>query len=105
MHATTPPRDRAFLAGAELTGDRSLWRAEDSLRELALLADTAGLEVVGSMYQRLKRPFPKHFIGAGKVQEIADAREELAYDLIVFDDELTPSQTRNIEEGLKTRVL
>ena len=55
MHSTTPPRDRAFLVGAELTGDRSLWRAEDSLQELALLADTANLDVVGSMYQRLKR--------------------------------------------------
>jgi GTP-binding protein HflX len=88
-----------------LTGDRSPWRAEDSLRELALLADTAGLEIVGSLYQRLKQPFPKHFIGPGKVQEIAELREELEYDLVVFDDELTPSQTRNIEEALKTRVL
>jgi GTP-binding protein HflX len=105
LHATKSPRERAFLVGAELTGDRSPWRAEDSLRELALLADTAGLEVVGSLYQRLKQPFPKHFIGPGKVQEIAELREELAYDLIVFDDELTPSQTRNIEEALKTRVL
>jgi GTP-binding protein HflX len=105
LHATKSPRERAFLVGAELTGDRSPWRAEDSLRELALLADTAGLEVVGSLYQRLKQPFPKHFIGPGKIQEIAELREELAYDLIVFDDELTPSQTRNIEEALKTRVL
>jgi GTP-binding protein HflX len=105
LYATKSPRERAFLVGAELTGDRSPWRAEDSLRELALLADTAGLEVVGSLYQRLKHPFPKHFIGPGKVAEIAELRDELAYDLIVFDDELTPSQTRNIEETLKTRVL
>src|SRR5437868_10609981 len=97
MHSTTPPRDRAFLVGAELTGDRSPWRAEDSLEELALLADTAGLDVVGSMYQRLKQPFPKHFIGPGKIEELAALREEVAYDLVVFDDELTPSQTRNIE--------
>jgi GTP-binding protein HflX len=94
-----------FLVGAELTGDRSLWRAEDSLQELALLADTAGLEVVGSLYQRLKQQFPKHFIGPGKVEEIAALRDELKYDVVIFDDELTPAQTRNIEEALKTQVL
>ncbi|HEX5692940.1 MAG TPA: GTPase HflX [Roseiflexaceae bacterium] len=105
LHATRSPRERAFLVGAELTGDRSPWRAEDSLSELALLADTAGLEVVGSLYQRLKQPYPKHFIGPGKVGEIAELREELRYDLVVFDDELTPSQARNLEEALQTRVL
>jgi GTP-binding protein HflX len=105
MHSTTAPRERAFLVGAELTGDRSLWRAEDSLQELALLADTANLDVVGSLYQRLKRPFPKHFIGPGKAEEIAAMRDELKYDLVVFDDELTPAQTRNLEETLKVQVL
>ena len=99
MHSTAAPRDRAFLVGAELTGDRSLWRAEDSLQELALLADTANLEVVGSIYQRLKRPFPKHFIGPGKAEEIAAMRDELKYDLVVFDDELTPAQTRRHSTG------
>jgi GTPase len=105
LHATRSPRERAFLVGAELTGDRSPWHAEDSLRELALLADTAGLDVVGSTYQRLKQPFPKHFIGPGKAEEIAALREQLQYDLVVFDDELTPSQTRNLEEVLQMRVL
>lgn len=105
LYATKPPRERAFLVGVELAGARSLWRAEDSLQELALLADTAGLEVVGSLYQRLKRPFPKHFIGPGKVEELAALREELGYELLVFDDELTPAQTRNLEADLKVRVL
>jgi GTP-binding protein HflX len=105
MHETKPPRERAFLVGAELTGGRSMWSATDSLQELALLCDTAGLDVVGSTHQRLKQPFPKHYIGPGKVEEIALLREELKYDLIVFDDELSPGQTRNLEEALKTRVL
>ncbi|HJZ47448.1 MAG TPA: GTPase HflX [Roseiflexaceae bacterium] len=105
MYSTAAPRERAFLVGAELTGDRSLWRAEDSLQELALLADTAGLDVVASMYQRLKQQFSKHFIGPGKVEEIAALREELKYDLVIFDDELTPAQTRNLEETLKVQVL
>jgi GTP-binding protein HflX len=105
MHSTAAPRERAFLVGAELTGDRSLWRAEDSLQELALLADTAGLDVVGRIYQRLKQQFSKYFIGPGKVEEIAALREELKYDLVIFDDELTPAQTRNLEEALKVQVL
>ncbi|HEU5011178.1 MAG TPA: GTPase HflX [Roseiflexaceae bacterium] len=105
LHATKAPRERAFLVGAELTGGRSAWSAEDSLEELALLADTAGLDVVGSAYQRLKQPFPKHFIGPGKAEEIAELREQLQYDVVVFDDELTPAQTRNLEGVLKTRVM
>ena len=105
MYSTAAPRERAFLVGAELTGGRSPWKAEDSLQELTLLADTAGLEVVGSAYQRLKQPFSKHFIGPGKVEEIAALREELKYDLVIFDDELTPGQTRNLEDALKVQVL
>lgn len=105
LYSTKPPRQRAFLVGAELTGGRSPWGAEDSLNELALLADTSGLAIVGSTYQRLKNPFPKHFIGPGKVQEIAALREELQYDIVVFDDELTPGQTRNIEEALQIPVI
>ena len=105
MHSTAAPRERAFLVGAELTGGRSPWSAEDSLQELGLLADTAGLEVVGSAYQRLKQQFPKHLIGPGKVDEIAALRDELKYDLVVFDDELTPAQTRNLEDTLKVQVL
>jgi GTP-binding protein HflX len=57
------------------------------------------------MSQRLKRLFPKHFIGPGKAEEIAALHDELQYDLVVFDDELTPGQTRNLEELLKTRVM
>lgn len=61
--------------------------------------------MVGSAYQRLKQQFPKHFIGPGKAEEIAALREELKYDLVIFDDELTPAQTRNLEELLKVQVL
>lgn len=105
LHETRAPRERAFLVGAELTGGRSTWRAEDSLEELALLADTAGLDVVGSTFQRLKHPFPKQFIGPGKAEEIAALRADLNYDVVVFDDELTPAQTRTLEDTLKTPVL
>ena len=105
LHTTKPPRDKAFLVGTELTGGRSAWPAEDSLAELAMLVDTADIDVVGQLYQRLKQPFSQYYIGPGKVEEIAAQREALGFDLVIFDDELTPGQTRNLEETLKVRVL
>jgi GTP-binding protein HflX len=102
---TAPVKTRTFLMGVEVHSEHSPWNAEDSLEELALLADTAGLEVVGSTYQKLSRPYPKHYIGPGKVQEIKDRRAELDFDLVVFDDELTGSQTRNLESDLDVRVI
>lgn len=105
LYNTQAAKPRAFLIGIEVFVERSPWNAEDSLTELELLADTAGLEVVGKIFQKLTRPYPKHYIGPGKVQEIADLKGELHYDLVVFDDELTGSQTRNLEEALQTRVI
>ncbi len=105
LHETEAPRRRAFLVGAEIASSSSQWTAEDSLQELALLADTAGLEVVGSIYQRLSHPFPKFFIGPGKLREIIQLRDQYHYDMIVFDDELTPAQTRNLEKELDLAVL
>ncbi len=105
LHSTKPPREKAFLVGTELTGGRSAWPALDSLAELALLVDTADIDVVGQIHQRLKQPFSQYYIGPGKVKEIADLKEALEYDLVIFDDELTPGQTRNLEELLQTRVL
>jgi GTPase len=105
LHETRPPRERAFLVGAELTSGHHMWSVGDSLDELALLADTADLEVVGRMQQRIKQPTPRYYIGPGKVEEIALLKTELKYDVVIFDDELSPSQTRNLEETLKTQVL
>ena len=70
-----------------------------------MLADTAGLEVVGSLYQRLTHPFPKFFIGPGKVHEVAECVAQEQCDLVIFDDELTPAQTRNLEKELNIGVL
>ncbi|MBC8078039.1 MAG: GTPase HflX [Chloroflexales bacterium] len=105
LHDTQAPRQRAFLVGAEVYSAHSPWTAEDSLNELELLADTAGLDVVGKAYQKLSSPVPKFFVGPGKVKEIAALREELKYDLVIFDDELSPSQTRNLETELNIGVL
>jgi GTP-binding protein HflX len=104
-YPTAAAQLRAFLVGVEVHSEHRPWSAEDSLDELAQLADTAGLEVAGSTFQKLSRPYPKHYIGPGKVQEIRDLHDELKYDVVVFDDELTGSQIRNLESDLNVRVI
>lgn len=104
-YPTRAPRERALLVGIDITSQNHPWHIDDSLDELVRLADTAGLDVVGVVSQKLAHPNPKFYIGTGKLQEIARLKSELQYDLLVFDDELSPAQARNIEEALKTRVI
>ena len=78
---------------------------EDSLSELGTLARTAGAEVVGSMIQRLRHPDVATYIGKGRAQELSDTEKQLRFDLVIFDDELSPSQQRNLEKLLNARVL
>jgi GTP-binding protein HflX len=81
------------------------WSGEASLEELALLADTAGAEVVGSTVQRLETPNPATYIGKGKVLEVVAQRVRSDYSTVIFDDELSPSQQRNLEGALDVKVL
>ena len=78
---------------------------EDSLEELALLADTAGAEVVGALVQRLTKPNAAYYLGKGKVRELADLRREVGYDVVLFDDELSPTQQRNLEQALEAKII
>ncbi len=105
--STTPPRERAFLVGVDLRGKAGLFSIQDSLNELALLADTAGLNVVGQTTQKLKIPNPKTFIGTGKVAEIKALADETQADMILFDDELSPRHQRELEKiiGSDIRIL
>lgn len=97
-------RDRAVLVGVDM--GRADWPIEESLAELERLADTADVDVVATITQRMDRPHSKTFVGAGKAQEIAEVARELQANLVIFDDELTPSQQLNIEGILPdTRVL
>jgi GTP-binding protein HflX len=90
-------RQRALLVGTG-TGTRSLDEAEASLAELALLADTAGADPVESVLQRRSVPDPATYIGAGKADELRGLADALDIDVVVFDDELTPAQQRNLEK-------
>ncbi len=83
---------------------RDVRLAEEELDELAFLADTAGLEVDRVFTQRLPQPMTSTYVGPGKLQEIADYCEEEEIDWVIFDDELSPSQTRNIEKVLGRRI-
>jgi hypothetical protein len=85
--------ERAYLVGIERKGaaaGKTLFSITESLEELSQLADTAGLAVVGSTYQKLEHPSPKTYIGAGKVSEVATAIRALKIETVVFDDELSP---------------
>ncbi|MBL9173306.1 MAG: GTPase HflX [Verrucomicrobiales bacterium] len=96
--------DRAFLVGVELKS-RSAWDVRDSMDELAELAKTAGAEVVGEGTQKLDSPHPATYIGGGKAAEFSEECKELAVDTVIFDDELSPAQARNLEEAFGTKVL
>jgi GTP-binding protein HflX len=97
-------RDRAVLVGVD-RGD-SAWPIEESLAELGRLADTAEIDVVAILTQKLDRPHSKTFIGAGKADEVSETAKELSANMVIFDDELSPSQQLNIENLLPdTRVI
>jgi GTP-binding protein HflX len=101
---TAPAAERAYLVAVEPKQAQG-WTAQSSLDELALLADTARAQVVGRTLQRLDRPNPATYIGKGKVEEIVALKQEQPYDLVIFDDELSPSQQRNLEDALKVKVI
>jgi GTP-binding protein HflX len=97
---TRRPRERAFLVGVDIYKKKHNLSLADSLIELALLADTAGLEVVGELTQKLDRPFVETYIGPGKVQELLALAEETLSQVILFDDELSPRHQRELEKAL-----
>ena len=97
--------EHAYLVAVESDEQDSLWSAEDSVSELGALARTAGAEVAGSLIQRLRHPDPVTYIGKGRAQELSALSRELDLDLVIVDDELSPSQQRNLEKLVHTRVI
>jgi len=97
-------KERVLLVALRKPGV-SEWEVNDHLDELAQLADTAGAVVVGRFTQRLAKPDPGTFIGKGKVQELSqEARIRLA-NSVIFDDDLTPAQVRNLEQETNVKIL
>ncbi|MFB6342696.1 GTPase HflX [Saccharicrinis sp. FJH62] len=96
--------EKVILVGV-INQDQTEEQANEYLRELAFLAVTAGAIPVRKFLQKLEKPNPKTFVGQGKLQEILDYCKTGEVDLVIFDDELTPTQLRNIERFLEVRVL
>ena len=99
-----PQKETAVLVGV-ITQDQTEDMAREYLEELAFLADTAGAEQRAVFTQRLDVPHPRTFIGSGKLNEVRDYVKHEEIDLVIFDDELSPSQLRNIERELNCRIL
>jgi GTP-binding protein HflX len=99
-----PPAEKAFLVAVD-TGDDGGWNAQESLAELANLASTAGAEVVGAEWQNRRHVDPNWYIGKGKAEELAAAKSETGFDLIVADDELSPAQQKGLESLLRVKVI
>jgi GTP-binding protein HflX len=96
--------ERVFLVGVALKS-RPDWRLQDSLEELSQLARTAGAEVAGQGIQKLEAPQAATFIGRGKADEFAAHCKRHDIDTVIFDDELSPAQTRNLEKVFECKVL
>jgi len=100
---TALPRERAYLIGLERAG--TVLDADDSLDELATLVSAAGALVVGRTKQRRRAPDANTWMGKGKVEEVVAERARTAADLVVCDEELSPTQQRNLEKALDARVI
>lgn len=96
--------EKAILVGVVTKSDTEA-EVEEYLDELAFLAETAGAKTIKRFTQKLEFPNPKTFVGSGKLQEIIDFKNENEADLVIFDDELNPSQIRNIEKAFECKIL
>ena len=96
--------ERVFLIAAEFKSRRRP-DTRDSLAELVELAATAGGEVVGDGFQKLDAPAPATFIGKGKAEEFAEFCRRQDVDTVIFDDELSPAQSRTLEQVFNCKIL
>jgi GTP-binding protein HflX len=104
LHLTQKPQEKAILVGV-IADRQKPEQAQEYLDELAFLALTAGAQVVQSFLQRLPRAHPRTFVGEGKLEEIELYVKEHEIDIVIFDDELSPAQLRNLEQHLKCKIL
>ena len=102
--STSKKIEKAVLVGL-ITNEQNEERIKEYLDELEFLSYTAGVETIKHFTQKLDFPNPKTFVGTGKLDEIKEFISENDVDLIIFDDELSPSQLRNIEKIVNCRIL
>jgi GTP-binding protein HflX len=97
--------ERALLVGVELKASANSWPIDSSLEELSFLAQTSGAEVVGKLAQKLEKPSATHYVGRGKLEEVISLKQQYPYTVVIFNDELSPRQQRNLEDALKVKVI
>src|SRR5579884_358961 len=98
-HRVEEEHSRAMLLGVDIA-DAS-WPVEESLKELARLAETAGIDVAGTAVQKLRNPHPSTYLGKGRIEDLREEeKSRLRFDTVIADDELSPVQQRNLEENL-----
>jgi len=102
---TRTEKEKAFLVGIDSKSSADNWSIDSSLEELSYLAKTAGAEVVGRLAQKLGRPSPTYYLGKGKLEELIKLKEQSPYSVVIFNDELSPRQQRNLEEALEVKVI
>ena len=102
--STEAQPEKAILVSV-CAGNTTMERTEEYLNELAFLLETAGGIALKKVVQKLDRPDPRTYVGSGKLEEIKEYKNALDVDFLVFDDELSPAQLRNLERELGCRIL
>ena len=93
------------MVGVDRKASEGSWSIDSSLEELSYLAKTAGVEIVDRLAQKLERPSPTYYLGKGKLEELIKLKEQSPYSVVIFNDELSPRQQRNLEDALKVKVI
>jgi len=102
---TEPEIEKAVLVGVEIGRSQEAWTIDESLDELEQLANTAGASVVGRVSQQLDKPSKNYYLGKGKLEELINLQESLGYNLVIFNDELSALQQRNLEDELCVKII
>ena len=103
-HSTGPAREKAILVGVNVRSEGDYWALDDSLAELSELARAAGANPLSRVTQTLNKP-SRTYLGKGKIDELQQMVHHTDVDVVIFDDELTPSQQKSLEDKLKVKVI
>ena len=105
LFSTKPEGEKAVLVAVDSGTKKEAWTTSESLDELEQLALTAGAQVVGRLSQQIRTPSKSYYLGKGKLEELKALQETLDYNLLIFDDELSALQQRNLENAIGVKII
>jgi GTP-binding protein HflX len=105
LSTTQAAAEQVLLVGVEANHMSDGWSIDSSLDELSFLAQSAGSTVLGKLKQRLERPSSTHYLGRGKLHELVNLSQRYPHTTVIFNDELSPRQQRNLEDALGVKVI